>query len=118
METIARRLLRGQLQGRQQVDRLGLIGETDVGVLHRHPHVAVPGQLPGLNQLDAAQQQPRDVRVPASRVEVGDPFIGLIGDARLFEITLDHFVGLPLRQLREERLVIRKAIDPRADRGD
>ncbi|WP_148075915.1 hypothetical protein [Bythopirellula goksoeyrii] len=31
---------------------LCLIAQADVGVLHRHPNITVPGQLAGLNQRD------------------------------------------------------------------
>jgi hypothetical protein len=86
---------------RKPLEGNGLVLDTYVRISHRHFHVGMAGEFFRLGQRGAIPQEFGNVRVAASRVEVGDPGCGLIGNAGEFEVFLDHEPSLPSFEIWE-----------------
>ncbi|HEY4308992.1 MAG TPA: hypothetical protein VGN12_06030 [Pirellulales bacterium] len=83
-----------------------------MGVSHRHANVAMPGELTGMGQRNAAVDESAHMAVAPGRMEVGDPFRGLVLDAGSFEVGLDHPPGLLALQTRKQRFARRQRGQP------
>ena len=62
---------------RQSLKSLGLVVDADVGVFHRHPHIAVAGKLLDFRDRRPVTEKFRDVRVATCGVKLSDPCFGL-----------------------------------------
>ena len=66
----------------------------------------------------ATPQQPRNVAMPASGVEIGNTLLGLVRDAGPLQVLLHHQPGPPLRELGKQRLVWLQSHNPFTDHRD
>jgi hypothetical protein len=60
--------------------------QADLRVFHGLPHVCMSGQFLGLDQRGTVPDQPRNVAVPACRVEVRNPLRRLVSAALLLQL--------------------------------
>jgi hypothetical protein len=91
---------------------LRLILQSDMGVPHRHSDIPVTGKLPGMSERHTAVDEARNMGVATGRVEIGDPFFCLVGDACCFQVLLDHTPGLLPFQFWKKRFVRPKRREP------
>nr|WP_237170675.1 hypothetical protein [Paludisphaera borealis] len=83
-----------------------------MGVLHRHPHVGVPGQLARLDQRCPVPEQAGDVAVPAGGVEIGNALVRFVGDADPLQIELHHQPGFLAFDAGEQQVVRTEILHP------
>ncbi len=83
-----------------------------MGVLHGLSDVRMPGQLSRFGQRGSVAKQLGNVRVPASRVEVSNPIVGLVGDSGSLQVRLDHQPGFLEVEVWEQRDIVSDAVEP------
>jgi hypothetical protein len=62
-------------------ERCCLVVDAEMCVAHCHPNVAMTVELACLSECRAAAKQAGDMQVLAGSMEIGEAFVGLVGNA-------------------------------------